>query len=102
MASQDPNRHPQESERTAVTAVQTVRSAHPEVPTIRDVVFDFDGKHIVDLMGLSMILTARQVAEDQSAVVWLKDVPPRTWALLRALGVDELFALFPEPSSQPS
>ena len=101
MASQDPNRHPEESERAAAAAVHTVRSAHPEVPAREDIVFDFDGRQIADLTGLSMILTAQRIAGARSAVVWLKDAPMRTWALLRALGVDDLFSRFPEPTSQP-
>ena len=102
MDSQDPNRHPRESEGTVLSAVHTVRQARPEVPAREDVVIDFDGKQIADLMGLSMILTARQIVNDRSAVVWLKDVPLRTWALLRALGMEQLFALFPESTEQPT
>jgi len=102
MASQDSNRHSQESERAAVAVVQAIRPVRPEVPAREDIVFDFDGRQIADLTGLSMILTAQQIASKRSAVVWLKDAPMRTWAMLRALGVDHLFAIFPEPSSQPS
>jgi hypothetical protein len=102
MASQDPNRRPEESVTTTVTAVHAIQSAHPEVPGREDIVFDFDGRQIADLSGLSMILTAQQIAGDRSAVVWLRDAPMRTWALLRALGVDHLFSSFPESTSQPS
>jgi hypothetical protein len=102
MAGQDPNRHTQESGTAPVGAVHSVRPGAPEVPAREDIVFDFDGRQIADLTGLSMILTAQQIADDRSAVVWLKDAPMRTWALLRALGVDHLFASFPEPTSQPS
>lgn len=99
MASQDPNRHLLESESAAVSAVPTVHTARLETPAHEDIVFDFDGRHIADIRGLAMILTAQQLAGKRSTVVWLKDVPTRTWALLRALGVDDLFASFPEPTS---
>lgn len=102
MASQDSIRHRQEAHNTAVSTVTTVPSGRTDTLASEDLVFDFDGRQITDIRGLAMILTAQQLAGERSAMVWLKDAPMRTWALLRALGVDDLFALFPEPTSPPS
>lgn len=101
MANENPNRRSQEPDEAGVSAVPAVRSTHADASQREDVVFDFDGLKIADLPGLSMILTAQQIAEERSAVVWLKDAPMHTWALLRALGVDGLFASFPPSPSQP-
>jgi hypothetical protein len=102
MATYDPHRHGSRIDEPELTAPVTPRVAPVAAPAVSDVVFDFAGRQATDFRGLTMILTARQVAEKGRVTVWLKDVPDRTWALLRALGVDRLFERFPEPSAHPN
>jgi len=99
MASQDTNRNPGLPEGPAVMAVQTVGSTCPETPAPRAVVFDLEGMHVTSVGGLSWLLTAQQVAETSGGMVWVRNAPPRTWALFRALGMDELFLPYPEPTA---
>ncbi|RMH14936.1 MAG: hypothetical protein D6701_10695 [Gemmatimonadetes bacterium] len=60
-----------------------------------DVVLDFAGVGAPDLAGLTLILTARQLACEDRRRVWLKDIPFRTWQALRSLGLEGLFKYFP-------
>ena len=98
MASHDTSRQKNVPGETAVMAVQTVDSTCPETRVPRAVVFDLEGLHVATVTGLSWLLTAQQVAENAGDIVWVRNAPPRTWALLRALGVDDLFLPFPEPT----
>jgi len=102
MATYDPHRHGTLYDEPQLQASVAPRVAHVAAPAVTDVVFDFAGRQATDFRGLTMILTAQQVAAKGHINVWLKDVPDRTWALLRALGLDRLFERFPEPSAQPN
>jgi len=64
-----------------------------------DLVFDFTGLDRPDLAALSMVLTARlQAGPDHR--VWVRALPASTWRVLRVLGLDHLFRLYPGPSDQ--
>ena len=65
------------------------------VPTTTDLVFDFSGIGHVDLAGLSMMLTARQLAHEHSRDVWVRGLPDDAWRVLYALGLQDYFRLFP-------
>ena len=65
------------------------------VPTTTDLVFDFSGIGHVDLAGLSMMLTARQLAHENSRDVWVRGLPDDAWRVLYALGLQDYFRLFP-------
>jgi anti-anti-sigma regulatory factor len=65
------------------------------VPTGVDLVFDFSGVGHVDLAGLSLLLTARQMAREDSRDVWVRALPDDTWQVLYALGLQDYFRLFP-------
>jgi len=99
MASKDTNRHPSTPGETAVMAVQTVGTTC-QLPAPEAVVFDLEGMHVATVAGLSWLLTAQQAAEDAGGIVWVRNAPPRTWALFRALGMDDLFLPFPEPTAE--
>ena len=60
-----------------------------------DLVFDFSGVGHVDLAGLSMMLTARQLAQEDSRDVWVRGLPDDAWRVLYALGLQDYFRLFP-------
>ena len=60
-----------------------------------DLVFDFSGVGHVDLGGLSLLLTARQLAHEDSRDVWVRALPDDTWQVLYALGLQDYFRLFP-------
>ena len=64
-------------------------------PTNADLVFDFSGVGHVDLAGLSMMLTARQLAHEDSRDVWVRGLPDDAWRVLYALGLQDYFRLFP-------
>ena len=60
-----------------------------------DLVFDFSGLGHVDLGGLSLLLTARLIAQEDSRDVWVRGLPSSTWRVLHALGLQDYFRLFP-------
>jgi anti-anti-sigma regulatory factor len=64
-------------------------------PIRADLVFDFSGVGHVDLAGLSMLLTARQLAQEDSRDVWVRALPDDAWRVLYALGLQDYFRLFP-------
>ena len=64
-------------------------------PSGADLVFDFSGVGHVDLGGLSLLLTARQIAQEDSRDVWVRALPDDTWQVLYALGLQDYFRLFP-------
>ena len=64
-------------------------------PTGTDLVFDFSGVGHVDLASLSLLLTAREMAQQDSRVVWVRALPDDTWQVLYALGLQDYFRLFP-------
>ena len=66
-----------------------------ETPSGADLVFDFSGVGHVDLGGLSLLLTARQLAHEDSRDVWVRALPDDTWQVLYALGLQDYFRLFP-------
>jgi len=66
-----------------------------DVPTQTDLVFDFSGVGHVDLAGLSILLTARQLAQQDSRDVWVRGLPDDAWRVLYALGLQDYFRLFP-------
>jgi len=59
-----------------------------------DVVFDFTGLHRPDVRDLGLILTARLQSAPGDRV-WVRALPYQTWSILRALGVDHLFRVYP-------
>ena len=67
-----------------------------------DLVIDFHGTQILDLAGLTMLLTAQQIADSENRQVWLMDLPEGAWRLLKALGLDDLFACVPRLGDQPN
>ena len=60
-----------------------------------DLVFDFSRMGTPDLGGIVLVLTARQIAEEDHRRVWAKSMSHRIWQLLGALGLVHLFELFP-------
>ena len=64
-------------------------------PPRTDLVFDFSGVGHVDLAGLSLMLTARQLAQQDSRDVWVRGLPDDGWRALYALGLQDYFRLFP-------
>jgi len=58
-------------------------------------VYDFSGRQSPDIRDLSLLLTARMMAERDDRAVWVKALPFKTWEVLHALGLANLFRLFP-------
>ena len=66
-----------------------------EVPSARDnVVFDFTGLRKPDVADLALILTAR-LKTPLHENVWVRAIDPMTARVLRALGLDHLFRVYP-------
>ncbi len=64
-----------------------------------DLIFAFSGGEELDLYGLSLLLTARQMAHEDHKSVWVAGLSRRSWLLLEALGLEGLFKPFP-PSDE--
>lgn len=58
-------------------------------------VFDYAGKQTPDLGGLTLLLTARMLADREDRKVWVRALPDHTWQVLHSLGLDHMFELFP-------
>jgi len=59
-----------------------------------DIVFDFTGLRKPDLADLALILTAR-LRTPLHESVWVRAIDPMTARVLRALGLDHLFRVYP-------
>lgn len=64
-----------------------------------DVVFDFSGLDPARLSDMGLILTARLRAAPGERV-WARALPLRMWHLLRGLGLDHLFRVYPGPTQE--
>ena len=60
-----------------------------------DLVFDFTDLDGMDVYGLSLVLTAGQMARDEDRVVWLAGMNPRTAHILGSLGLSDFFRFMP-------
>lgn len=63
--------------------------------TSQGLVFDFSGGRSPDIQGLSLVLTARMLADRDDRPVWVRALPLKTWEVLHSLGLANLFRLFP-------
>lgn len=70
-------------------------SVGPSGDTSQGLVYDFSGRQSPDIRDLSLLLTARMMAERDDRPVWVKALPLKTWEVLHALGLANLFRLFP-------
>lgn len=59
------------------------------------VVFDFSGHEMREGHDLSLLITARMLAERAERPVWVRALPHRSWQRLHAMGLDHLFRFFP-------
>ena len=70
----------------------------PSAPEGRDenehLVFDFTDAQATGFADLALILTAR-LHTPPGESVWVRGIPPRTAMILRALGLDHLFRVYP-------
>ena len=83
-----------------VTGVTATRKSQLEGCLESDIVINFEGQQIFDLSGLTMLLTAQQIADSEKKQIWLMDLPERTWILLKALGLNDLFEFLPSLRDQ--
>lgn len=67
-----------------------------EAPAETHVVFDFTGMRGIGLSDLALVLTARLRA-GPAGTVWVRQIPYETWQVLKALGLDHLFHVYPGP-----
>jgi len=68
-------------------------------PEQTDLIFAFSGGERLDLYGLSLLLTARQLAHEDDRSVWVAGLSRHSWMLLKALGLEDMFKAFP-PAGQ--
>lgn len=81
--------------------VRTVTALDEAADPPADLLFAFSGGERLDLYGLSLLLTARQMAYEDDRSVWVSGLSRRSWMLLKALGLEGMFKAFP-PSGEPS
>ncbi len=99
MKRHDDNRWgPTDPAETPVAAALQMTRTPLESPALSDLIVDFSGLQTPDLAGLTLLITAQQLAQAEQRQVWLKDLPEHTWLLLQALGLDGLFVRMPSPS----
>jgi hypothetical protein len=60
-----------------------------------DLVFDFSETGCPDLGALCLMLTARNLADEDHRRVWLHGLPESTWRTLQAIGLGHYFELLP-------
>ena len=85
----------EETDRVGRSASEAPIGAPASHAVDSDIVFDFRGNDALDLRGLCLLLTARQMAHDRDQEVWITGFPERTWRILRALGLDDYFNVLP-------
>lgn len=83
----------------AVEAVPRV-AEHIREDIKPDVLIDFTGSHVVDFEGLTLLLTAQRLAHSEDRQVWLMGLPENAWAVLEAMGLDDLFVRVSAPRGQ--
>lgn len=64
-------------------------------PDSIDPVFDFTGVGRVDLGGLAIMLTAREMMPEENRRVWVAGLPPSFWNSMRSMGLDGYFMQLP-------
>lgn len=84
-----------------VLASEAPESAGRDAGMGNDLVFDFTSQRELDLTDLALVLTARLQAEPGERV-WVRQIPWETWDVLRALGLDHLFRVYPGPGDAPN
>jgi len=85
-------------------AVEAVRHVPIHVPEDikSDILIDFTDSHIVDFEGLTLLLTAQQLAQSEDRQVWLMGLPENAWTVLQAMGLADLFVRVSAPGEQPN
>lgn len=82
-----------------VEAIPHVR-VHASEDTKSDVLIDFTDSHVVDFEGLTLLLTAQRLAHSEDRQVWLMGLPENAWAVLEAMGLDDLFVRVASPRGE--
>jgi anti-anti-sigma regulatory factor len=77
-------------------------AVHVPEDTKPDVLIDFTGSPGVDFEGLTLLLTAQRLAQSEDRQVWLMGLPEHAWAVLEAMGLDDLFVRVSAPGGQPN
>jgi hypothetical protein len=74
--------------------------AEGRTPRTRDWVFSVEDSDSLDLQGISLLMTARELAQDEGRTVWLAGLPMEFWRFMNAMGLEGYFIPFPdrEPS----
>jgi hypothetical protein len=72
------------------------RSEGSRVSGPRDWVFAFHDGDALDLQGISLLLTARTLAESEDRQIWLAGLPREFWYFMEIMGLEGLFLPFPE------
>jgi hypothetical protein len=62
-------------------------------------VFEAEDAFAIDLQGISLLLTARQMASADHRRVWLAGLPPEFWGLMASMGLEGYFLPFPDHGS---
>lgn len=85
---------------TPAVAATSHAAVHVPGETKPDVLIDFTDSHVVDLEGLTLLLTAQRLAHSEDRQVWLMGLPDKAWSVLEAMGLDDLFVRVGSPGGQ--
>ena len=77
-------------------ALQIQDLADGRTPRSRDWVFSVVDSDALDLQGIALLMTARELAQDQERTVWLAGLPPAFWRFMDAMGLEGYFIPFPD------
>ena len=76
-------------------------SPDPGRRTPDDLIFEFTPECPLGLKELALLLTARLQSGPHERV-WVRHIPYQTWNVLRALGMDHFFQVYPSPGEAPN
>lgn len=82
-----------------LTASDRGEGTEAGTPGHNHLVFDFGGLERPGLADLALVLTARLGAGPEGTV-WVRQMPYATWQILRGLGLDHLFHVYPGPGEE--
>ena len=62
----------------------------------RDWIFAVEDSDALDIQGIALLMTARELAVDENREVWLAGLPAEFWSLMTAIGLEGYFIPFPD------
>ena len=77
-------------------ALRVHHGAEERTLRTRDWVFAVEDSDALDIHGIALLMTARELAMEEDRKVWLTGLPPEFWTLMNAMGLEGYFIPFPD------